>query len=224
MSANRRLTAKPGKLQQSLKRALDMAAAAVGLVLLSPIIAAVAIAVRVKLGNPIFFRQDRPGLNGQPFGMVKFRTMLDARGPDGRLLGDHERLPAFGRLLRSTSLDELPELWNVLKGEMSLVGPRPLLMHYLPLYSAEQARRHDVRPGLTGWTAVNGRNAITWDEKLALDIWYVDHWSLALDAKIIAATIVSVFRRHGVAAADSATMPEFTGSTERKQISPDEPG
>jgi sugar transferase EpsL len=204
------------------KRALDIVGATTALFLLSPVLAAVAVAVRMKLGSPIFFRQVRPGLHGQPFALVKFRTMVDARGADGKLLPDQERLPAFGRWLRSTSLDELPELWNVIKGEMSLVGPRPLLMHYLPLYSAEQSRRHEVRPGLTGWAQINGRNAITWDEKLALDVWYVDHHSLTLDARILAATVESVFRRHGIAAADSVSMPEFTGPSDAPMLAPDQ--
>jgi lipopolysaccharide/colanic/teichoic acid biosynthesis glycosyltransferase len=159
----------------------------------------------------VLFRQVRPGLDGRPFKVLKFRTMTERRGSDGSLLPDSERLPAFGKWLRSTSLDELPELWNVLVGDMSLVGPRPLLMHYLPLYSADQARRHEVRPGLTGWAQVNGRNAIDWDTKLAMDVWYVDNWSLALDLKILGTTLVSVVRREGIAAEGSATMPEFRG-------------
>ena len=198
-----------------LKRLIDVVAAAFGLVLLSPLIAVVAVAVRSKLGGPVFFRQQRPGLGGRPFMLIKFRTMVDAVGADGSPLPDAERLPPFGRWLRSTSLDELPELWNVLTGDMSLVGPRPLLMHYLPLYSPDQARRHDVMPGLTGWAQINGRNAISWDEKFALDTWYVDHWSLALDLKILALSVLSVMRPHGISAEDSATMPEFTGNGDR---------
>jgi lipopolysaccharide/colanic/teichoic acid biosynthesis glycosyltransferase len=194
------------------KRMLDIAASAAGLIVLAPVIAAVAAAVAVKLGRPVLFRQVRPGLGGRPFQLVKFRTMTDAKGPDGRLLDDAERLTRFGRLLRASSLDELPELWNVLKGEMSLVGPRPLLMRYLPLYTAEQARRHDVRPGITGWTAVNGRNALGWDEKLALDIWYVDNRSFLLDLKILAMTAARVLSRRGVAAEGFDTAPEFRGS------------
>lgn len=169
--------------------------------------------VRLKLGSPVFFRQVRPGRHGKPFQMVKFRTMLDTRGPDGQLLPDEIRLTAFGRLLRSTSLDELPEFWNVLKGDMSLVGPRPLLMEYLPLYSAEQARRHEVRPGITGWAQVNGRNAISWEQKFELDVWYVDNQSLWLDIKILCLTIKKVLVRDGISAEGEATMSKFTGSS-----------
>ena len=198
--------------QRAIKRLLDVLVAGGALLLLSPVIAAVALLVRLKLGSPILFKQQRPGLRGEPFTLVKFRTMLDARDADGKPRPDEERLTRFGRWLRSSSVDELPELWNVLKGEMSLVGPRPLLMHYLPLYSAEEARRHDVRPGITGWAQINGRNAISWEEKFALDVWYVDNWSLAFDAKILLASFVSVFSRHGISAEGAATMPEFTGS------------
>jgi lipopolysaccharide/colanic/teichoic acid biosynthesis glycosyltransferase len=196
-----------------IKRLLDIVVAAAGLLLLSPLIAALAVLVRAKLGRPVLFRQQRPGLRGEPFVLVKFRTMLDASDQNGSVLPDSERLTRFGRWLRSTSLDELPELWNVLKGDMSLVGPRPLLMRYLPLYSAEEARRHEVRPGLTGWAQVNGRNALSWPEKFRHDIWYVDNWSLALDLKILAASVASVLTRRGIASADAATMPEFTGSS-----------
>lgn len=199
-------------MSRTLKRLLDISVAAFALIILSPLLAVVAVLVRVKLGSPIFFRQVRPGLEGRPFTLVKFRTMLDARDEHGEPRPDAERMTDFGRWLRSTSIDELPELWNVLKGEMSLVGPRPLLMHYLPLYSPEQARRHDVPPGITGWAQVNGRNAISWDEKFALDTWYADHWSLWLDLKILARTAASVVRSHGISAEGSATMPEFTGS------------
>ena len=198
------------------KRLLDITVALIALILLSPLIVVVAVAVAVMLGTPVLFRQVRPGLHGRPFTVLKFRTMIDRRGPEGALLPDAERLPRFGRWLRSTSLDELPELWNVLNGDMSLVGPRPLLMHYLPLYSAEEARRHDVRPGITGWAQVNGRNAVDWDTKLALDVWYVDNWSLALDVKILGATLLSVVRREGIAAEGSATMPEFKGPAQDK--------
>jgi lipopolysaccharide/colanic/teichoic acid biosynthesis glycosyltransferase len=184
-------------------------------VILSPVIVVLAVLVRLKLGSPVLFKQERPGLAGRPFKLIKLRTMLDDRDEGGALRPDAERITPFGRWLRSTSLDELPELWNVFKGEMSLVGPRPLLMHYLPLYTVEQARRHDVRPGITGWAQVNGRNAIGWDEKFALDVWYVDHWSLALDARILLATLKSVASRHGISAEDDATMPEFTGSTDK---------
>ena len=199
-------------MSRTLKRLLDISVAAFALIILSPLLAVVAVLVRVKLGSPIFFRQVRPGLEGRPFTLVKFRTMLDARDEHGEPRPDAERMTDFGRWLRSTSIDELPELWNVLKGEMSLVGPRPLLMHYLPLYSPEQARRHDVPPGITGWAQVNGRNAISWDEKFALDTWYADHWSLWLDLKILARTAASVVRSHVISAVGSATMPEFTGS------------
>lgn len=167
--------------------------------------------VRHKLGCPALFRQLRPGLHGQPFMMVKFRTMTDDRGVDGELLPDAQRLTKFGRFLRATSLDELPELWNVLRGEMSLVGPRPLLMEYLPLYSSEQMRRHEVRPGITGWAQVNGRNAISWEDRLRLDIWYVDHQSLRLDLQILWLTVRKVLRREGISANGEATMPKFTG-------------
>jgi lipopolysaccharide/colanic/teichoic acid biosynthesis glycosyltransferase len=168
--------------------------------------------VRQKLSGPVFFRQIRPGLHGKPFEMVKFRTMTDQKDPDGQLLPDSVRLTPFGRFLRATSLDELPELWNVLKGEMSLVGPRPLLMEYLPLYTPEQARRHEVRPGITGWAQVNGRNAISWEDKFKLDVWYVDHRSLRLDLRILCLTVKKVLMRDGISAAGEATMPMFSGS------------
>ncbi len=168
--------------------------------------------VRRKLGSPVLFTQVRPGLHGKPFRMVKFRTMTDERGPDGALLPDAQRLTPFGRFLRASSLDELPELWNVLRGEMSLVGPRPLLMEYLPLYTPEQARRHAVRPGITGWAQVNGRNAISWTDKFALDVWYVDHRSLWLDVQILWRTVRKVLVRDGISAAGEATMSKFTGS------------
>lgn len=195
-----------------MKRAFDLLAAAILLLLFSPVIATVAILVRLKLGKPVIFRQRRPGLGGKPFTMTKFRTMLDAVDRQGRALPDSERLTAFGRMLRSTSLDELPELVNVLRGEMSLVGPRPLLMHYLPLYSSEQARRHAVRPGLTGWAQVNGRNALSWDEKFALDIWYVDHRTFLLDLRILWMTARKVLFRDGISAEGEATMAPFTGN------------
>ena len=194
-----------------LKRFLDVTGAAAGLLLLSPVVLTVAWLVRTRLGSPVLFVQVRPGLHGKPFRMYKFRTMTDARGPDGQLLPDAERLTSFGQLLRATSLDELPELINVLKGEMSLVGPRPLLMEYLPLYSPDQARRHEVRPGITGWAQINGRNAISWDEKFALDVWYVNHQSVWLDIRIIAMTVWRVISREGISAAGEATMPRFKG-------------
>jgi lipopolysaccharide/colanic/teichoic acid biosynthesis glycosyltransferase len=168
-----------------------------------------ALMVRLRLGSPILFYQERPGLHGKPFFMVKFRTMTDARDATGALKPDGERLTAFGRFLRSTSLDELPELWNVVKGEMSLVGPRPLLMRYLERYSPEQARRHEVAPGITGWAQVNGRNALSWDEKFTLDVWYVDNWSVALDFRILWMTISKVVRREGISQTGEATMEEF---------------
>lgn len=181
--------------------------------ILSPIILGVAILVRIKLGSPIFFMQERPGLQGKPFVMIKFRTMTDAVDRNGQLLTDSERLTSFGRWLRATSLDELPELFNILRGDMSLVGPRPLLMDYLPLYSTEQARRHEMRPGITGWAQVNGRNSLSWEEKFKLDVWYVDHHSFLIDLKIIWITIVKVLRREDISAAGEATMQAFTGSS-----------
>jgi lipopolysaccharide/colanic/teichoic acid biosynthesis glycosyltransferase len=196
------------------KRALDFSSAALGLLLLSPLLGVLALLVRRKLGVPVLFRQQRPGLHGKPFWLVKFRTMTDARDDGGNLLPDAERLPPFGKFLRKTSFDELPELWNVLKGEMSLVGPRPLLMEYLPLYSPEQARRHDVRPGITGWAQVNGRNALGWPEKFKLDVAYVDGLSLWLDLKTLWLTVWQVVRRQGISADGEATMPRFTGQEE----------
>lgn len=198
-----------------MKRAIDLVAASVALVLLSPLLLAVALSIWAKLGTPILFRQVRPGLGGRPFTLFKFRTMRDAEGHDGSALPDAERLTAFGRSLRSWSLDELPELWNVVRGDMSLVGPRPLLMEYLPLYTPDQARRHDVRPGITGWAQVKGRNALSWNEKFALDLWYVDNQSLSLDMKILALTLRNVLARHGINAENSATMPKFTGRGDR---------
>ena len=195
-----------------MKRFFDFTVAAVALLLLCLPLLALTLLVRRKLGRPAFFRQVRPGLHGKPFEMVKFRSMTDARGPDGALLPDADRLTPFGRFLRSSSLDELPGLWNVLKGDMSLVGPRPLLVEYLPLYSPEQARRHEVRPGITGWAQVNGRNAIGWDDKFKLDVWYVDHRSLWLDLKILWLTVKKVLVRDGISAAGEATMARFTGS------------
>ena len=196
-----------------MKRLFDITAAACALLLLALPLLVVIWMVRRKLGSPVFFTQMRPGLHGKPFLMVKFRTMTDARGPDGALLPDADRLTPFGRFLRATSLDELPELWNVLKGDMSLVGPRPLLMEYLPLYSPEQARRHAVRPGVTGWAQVNGRNTLSWDDKFKLDVWYVDHRSLWLDLKILWLTVRKVLVREGISAAGEATMGKFTGSS-----------
>jgi lipopolysaccharide/colanic/teichoic acid biosynthesis glycosyltransferase len=194
-----------------VKHAFDLTVSLLVLILLAPIILLIALLVRIKLGTPVLFRQQRPGLDAKPFKMLKFRTMTDARAPDGTLLSDVERSPTFGRFLRSSSLDELPGLINVLKGEMSLVGPRPLLMQYVPLYDAFQARRHEVRPGITGWAQVNGRNAISWDEKFAYDVWYVDHRSFVLDLRILMLTALKVIRRDDINAAEDATMPLFKG-------------
>lgn len=195
-----------------IKRLFDFTAALFGLLLLAPVIAFIAVQVRRKLGTPILFRQSRPGIDGKPFKMIKFRTMRDAVDSAGSVLPDSERMTPFGNFLRSTSLDELPELWNVLKGDMSLVGPRPLLIEYLPLYSAEQYRRHEVRPGVTGWAQINGRNAISWDDKFKLDVWYVDNHDLCLDMKILFSTVKKVFVRDGISAAGEATMSKFKGS------------
>ena len=195
-----------------LKRIIDIIGALVGLIVSSPIMLIVSLIIYLTMGRPVFFKQLRPGMNGKPFVIYKFRTMLDLRDKDGNLLPDEKRITAIGRFLRSTTLDELPEFWNVLKGDMSLVGPRPLLMEYLPRYTPEQARRHNVKPGMTGWAQVNGRNAITWEEKFKLDVWYVDNWNIPLDLKIIFLTILKVFKREGVSAEGYATMPEFVGS------------
>ena len=202
----------------AMKRLFDLVLSTLGLLALALPLLVLVWLVRSKLGSPVFFRQVRPGLHGKPFEMVKFRTMTSERGPDGQLLPDAVRLTPFGRFLRATSLDELPELWNVLKGDMSLVGPRPLLMEYLPLYTPEQARRHEVRPGITGWAQVNGRNAISWDQKFQLDVWYVDNQSLWLDIQILWLTVKKVLMRDGISAEGDATMPKFTGSRpEEKQ-------
>lgn len=195
-----------------MKRVLDLLLASVGLVVLALPFAFLILQVRRKLGTPVFFRQIRPGLAGRPFEMIKFRTMTSERDADGKLLHDSIRLTNFGRFLRSSSLDELPGLWNVVKGDMSLVGPRPLLMEYLPLYSAEQARRHEVRPGITGWAQVNGRNALGWEAKFEHDVWYIDHRSIWLDIKILWLTVRKVLVRADISAAGEATMPAFTGS------------
>ncbi|WP_371347718.1 sugar transferase [Ancylobacter sp. IITR112] len=199
-----------------MKRAFDILVAGTLLVLLLPVFLALALLIRAKLGAPVLFRQKRPGLHGRPFEIIKFRTMTNARDSAGRLLSDGERLTRFGRFLRASSLDELPELWNVLKGEMSLVGPRPLLMEYLPLYSPEQARRHEVRPGITGWAQVNGRNAISWEEKFAMDVWYVDHRSMALDMRIIVRTFSKVIKAEDISSRNHATMPIFSPSVDNK--------
>lgn len=204
-----------GRLLQArvgaLKRLFDLVIASFALLLLTPALLLVAWLVHRRLGSPVLFRQVRPGLDGKPFEMVKFRTMRDAFDTGGNALPDAVRLTPFGRFLRSTSLDELPELWNVIKGDMSLVGPRPLLMEYLPLYSKEQARRHEVRPGITGWAQVNGRNAVSWSEKFALDIWYIDNRSLLLDIRILLLTIKKVVVRDGIVAEGQATASKFTG-------------
>lgn len=195
-----------------MKRPFDILFSAVALLILALPLLVMVLLVRNKLGHPAFFRQVRPGLHGKPFQMIKLRSMTDARGRDGTLLSDAERLTPFGRFLRASSLDELPGLWNVLKGDMSLVGPRPLLMEYLPLYSPEQARRHEVRPGITGWAQVNGRNALSWEDKFRLDVWYVEHRSLWLDIKILWLTVKKVLVRDGISAEGEATMARFTGS------------
>ena len=194
------------------KRLMDIIFTLPSLILLTPLLGVLALLVRTKLGSPVFFRQQRPGLHGKPFTLYKFRTMTDARDVEGNLLPDDQRLTPFGRLLRSTSLDELPELWNVLKGDMSLVGPRPLLMRYLSRYTPEQMRRHDVKPGITGWAQVNGRNALSWEEKFELDVWYVDHLSFWLDLRIMAITLWKILKREGISQPGRATMEEFMGS------------
>lgn len=195
-----------------MKRSFDFCVAMGALLLLSPLLLVVAILVRTKLGSPVLFRQLRPGRNGVAFAILKFRSMTDTRDASGALLPDAERLTAFGKFLRSSSLDELPGLWNIVRGDMSLVGPRPLLIDYLPLYTAEQARRHNVRPGLTGWAQINGRNALQWEQKFALDCWYVDNQSLWLDIKILALTVLKVVRRADISADGEATMSRFTGT------------
>ncbi|AZM96125.1 sugar transferase [Vreelandella venusta] len=195
-----------------LKRQIDIAISIIGLVLLSPLLVVIALLVRYKLGKPVIFRQYRPGLYGKPFEIVKFRSMRDAYDKQGRKLSEKERLTPFGQRLRATSLDELPELWNVLKGDMSLVGPRPLLMEYLPYYSAHQARRHEVRPGVTGWAQVNGRNGISWESKFDYDIWYVDNQTFLLDVKILLLTVKKVFLREGISYSSDVAMPNFKQS------------
>jgi len=196
-----------------VKRVLDCSAALIGLLIASPLLIVCAVAIRMSMGCPIFFRQVRPGYGGRPFTLVKFRTMLDHRDSSGKLLPDAQRLTRVGKFIRKTSLDELPQLWNVLKGEMSLVGPRPLLMEYLPLYSPQQARRHEVKPGITGWAQVNGRNSLDWEEKFRLDVWYVDHRSFWLDLRILCMTFKRVIRRQGIAQPGHATAEPFRGAT-----------
>jgi lipopolysaccharide/colanic/teichoic acid biosynthesis glycosyltransferase len=199
-------------LSRVFKRAADFFFASLALILALPLILGIALAVRLTMGRPVLFRQDRPGLNGKPFRLVKFRTMKTARNCADTLLPDEERITKLGNFLRRFSLDELPQLWNVWKGDMSVVGPRPLLVQYLQRYSSEQARRHEVKPGITGWAQVNGRNALNWEEKFRLDVWYVDHWSLRLDAKILFLTVKKVTLREDISQRGYATMPEFMGS------------
>ena len=199
-------------MSKFFKRLFDIVASASGLIFLSPVFLILIYLIRKNLGAPVFFTQERPGKDGKPFKMIKFRSMRDAVDKDGNPLPDSERLTPFGKKLRAASLDELPELWNVLKGDMSLVGPRPLLMSYLPLYNEFQNRRHEMRPGVTGWAQVNGRNALSWDEKFAHDIWYIDHYSFWLDMKILFLTVKKVFIKEGISAEGEATMPYFTGN------------
>lgn len=199
-----------------MKRLIDASAALTAIIIFAPVILVLMVLIRFKLGSPIFFRQMRPGWGCVPFYMIKFRTMSNQRDTGGALLSDDERLTRFGTWLRSTSLDELPELFNVLKGDMSLVGPRPLLMEYLPLYTSRQARRHEVRPGLTGWAQVNGRNALSWEEKFELDVWYIDNRSFWVDVKILFKTVLQVVKREGISHSGEATMPRFTGSDQER--------
>jgi sugar transferase EpsL len=203
-------------IQRAIKRLIDIVIAGTVLLVAAPVMGAVALLIRRRMGSPVIFRQQRPGLNEQPFFLCKFRTMNDARDASGELLPDSQRLTALGRFLRRTSLDELPQLWNVLRGDMSLVGPRPLLMAYLKRYTPEQARRHNVTPGITGWAQINGRNAISWEKKFELDVWYADHWSLRLDLRILLTTVWKVMRRDGINSASCPTMFEFRGSHEGK--------
>ena len=207
---------KAGFYEKYIKRPQDFCCAFVAIIVLSPVIAIIALLVRLKLGTPVIFRQERPGLNGEIFTLYKFRTMTDEKDEDGNLLPDETRLTQFGKMLRSTSLDELPELFNILKGDMSVVGPRPLLVRYLPLYNKYQARRHEVRPGFTGYAQVHGRNAISWEEKFDLDVEYVDHVTFLGDWKIIFQTVKTVLKREGISSESSVTMEEFTGTTEEK--------
>ena len=195
-----------------MKKIIDVLIATIALIVLLPVVVVVALLVRIKLGSPVLYRQIRPGYKGRPFTLIKFRSMANTVDIDGKPLGDEKRLSRFGQLLRASSLDELPELWNVIKGEMSLVGPRPLLMEYLPLYSMEQMRRHDVLPGITGWAQVNGRNTLSWDEKFVLDLWYVDNHCFSLDMKIIYLTLRKVISREGVTAEGLATTEKFKGN------------
>ncbi len=197
-----------------LKRTIDILVSALGLLVLAPLLMGLVILVRVKLGSPVFFKQARPGLFGRPFDMLKFRSMTSEKDQEGNLLPDDQRLTKFGRFLRASSMDELPGLWNVLIGNMSLVGPRPLLMEYLPLYSADQAKRHNVRPGITGWAQVNGRNTLSWEDKFILDVWYVEHQSIWLDIKILFLTVLKVVKKEGISQQGQATMQKFTGQSD----------
>lgn len=205
-------TPKSGIYRRFFKRPMDFFLSLTALIILSPVLVIIGLLVRIKLGSPVIFKQERPGLNEKIFTMYKFRSMTDEKDENGKLLPDSTRLTTFGRILRSTSLDELPELFNVLKGDMSLVGPRPLLPEYVPLYNKQQRKRLNVLPGITGWAQVNGRNALTWEEKFKLDTWYVENWNLILDLKIIAKTIQAIIKREGISAQGEATMPRFTGS------------
>lgn len=205
-------TYKHRKYQRFFKRPLDFTLASLSILLLSPVFLIIAVLVKIKLGSPVIFKQQRPGLNGKIFTMYKFRTMTNKRDANGELLADSERFTKFGKFLRSTSLDELPELFNVLKGDMSIVGPRPLLIEYIPLYDEQQRKRLNVLPGITGWAQVNGRNALTWEEKFKLDTWYVENWNFILDLKIIVKTILVVLKREGISAQGEATMSRFTGN------------
>ena len=200
------------------KKAMDRAIALAAITVTAPVVAVAAVAVRASMGGPVFFRQERPGYGGKPFHIVKMRTMTQERDAAGQLLPDARRLTKLGRFLRASSIDELPQLWNVLRGDLSLVGPRPLLMKYLPLYDARQRRRHDVLPGITGWAQIHGRNALTWEQKFDLDVWYVDHWSPLLDLRILAGTLGSVVRRQGISSEGHVTMPDFAGTPLAKTL------
>ena len=212
------MTHKASFYEKYIKRLLDVVLSGIALIILSPVLLVTAILVRTKLGSPVLFRQERPGKDERIFKLCKFRTMTDARDENGELLPDEVRLTKFGRFLRSTSIDELPELWNILKGDMSIVGPRPLLVRYLPRYNAEQRRRHSVRPGLTGHAQANGRNALSWEEKFSLDVYYVDHISFILDVKTIFLTVKNVLKREGISSETSATMEEFMGTKEYEHV------
>lgn len=209
---------KAGFYEKYIKRLLDVILSFLALIVLSPVLLVTAILVRIKLGSPVIFHQERPGKSGKIFRLYKFRSMTDERDENGNLLPDEKRLTRFGRILRSTSLDELPELLNILRGDMSIVGPRPLLVKYLPLYNEEQKHRHDVRPGLTGWAQVNGRNAISWEEKFRLDVWYVRHIGFLVDVKVLLMTVKKVFCRDGISSETSATMEEFSGTKEFRHV------